>query len=156
MPHRRVPTTSILAILVLCGCASKQPAPAVAAKEEMQTEDLPRPSAATISDVMRAKTAWASSLLEAIAMRNYVLVENNAEALRKLSLESSFMVQDTVSYRALADRFRLEVAQLAADARAGNQREVEASYHRVTEACFHCHAHVRGERSTSDMSGKVS
>jgi hypothetical protein len=153
-----------LAVAFVAGCSSPParehggmpPAAANEPKESMQTEDMPRPAPATVADVMRAKTAWSGALLEAVAMRNYILIEKNAEALRDLGNEASFMVQDTVAYRALSDRFRLEVAQLAADARHRNQAAVEASYHRVVETCFRCHEYVRSERFFSDAPAAVS
>ena len=125
-------------------------------KEAMKTEDMPAPMPVTVQDIMRAKTAWASSLLEAVAMRNYDLIQHNADALRNLSEESAFVVQDTITYRAYSEQFRTEVASLADAARRANQAQVETGYMRVTETCFRCHEYVRSERFQSQMPGRVS
>ncbi|MDZ4755353.1 MAG: cytochrome c [Phycisphaerae bacterium] len=142
------------------GCATDKAANERSAssgrKEVMTTEDAPAPPPATAHDIMRAKTAWAASLLEAIAMRNYELVQDNADALRQLSEETSFIVQDTVTYRAYSEQFRTEVAALADAARRRDQAQVEAGYARVTESCFQCHEYVRSERFQSPMPGRVS
>ncbi|MFO0826779.1 MAG: hypothetical protein U0572_01410 [Phycisphaerales bacterium] len=149
----------VLATLTACTSPSPKPeatAPPSRAPEEMKSEDLPAPQPANVRELMRAKTAWAAALLEAVAMRNFAMVESNAEALRKLSLESAFMVQDTVTYRTYGEQFRMEVAQLAEAARRGDQGAVESGYERVTESCFRCHAYVRSEQFHSGMPGRVS
>lgn len=147
------------AILSLVACDSQPKVKGAAppkAPDEMKAEDAPAPMPVSVQDIMRAKTAWASALLEAVAMRNYELVENNAEALRRLSEETAFVVQDTVTYRAYSDQFRSEVAGLRDAAKRANQQQVEAAYLRVTETCFRCHEYVRSERFRSGMPGRVS
>lgn len=149
--------------LLLVGCASDTatrtsevpPAPTTPS-DEMKAEDLPAPMPVSVQDVMRAKTAWSSSLLEAVAMRDYDLIQHNADALRRLSEEAAFIVQDTVTYRAYSEQFRTEVAALADAARRANQAQVETGYMRVTETCFRCHEYVRSERFHSQMPGRVS
>jgi cytochrome c556 len=147
-------------LLALSACESQpKPQPTTATPtrtDEMKAEDAPAPMPVSVQDIMRAKTAWASALLEAVAMRNYELVENNAEALRRLSEETAFVVQDTVTYRAYSDQFRSEVAGLRDAATRSNQQQVEAAYLRVTETCFRCHEYVRSERFRSGMPGRVS
>lgn len=152
-------TVSIMsALLVSWGCDSvkAQRAPdATAPKEAMRSEDLTAAPPPDMASVMRSKVAWSSSLLEAVAMRNYDLVASNADALKRISEQSGFLAQDTVAYRTLAQQFRTAVTQLAADARDGNQAAVEASYVRVTESCFHCHTHMRAERFGAEMPGRT-
>ncbi len=153
-----------LAVLLLAGCQSEpKSAPSTAAApphedphEEMKTEDAPAAPPASLRELMLAKTAWAGALLESISMQDYERVETNAEALRRVSEDSNFLVQDTVTYRAYSDAFRKAVAQLATDARAHNQSAIEADYHAVTESCFHCHAYVHQERLHGQMPGRVS
>lgn len=148
-----------IAAAQLCGCAashteSTEAAGRPAPRESMAAEDTPNSAPANLRVVMQAKTAWASSLLEAISSRDYRHVESNAEALRKLSLESGFLAQDTLAYRTLADEFRQEVSILAQRARDRDQPGVETSYHRVTAACFRCHEYVSSERYQNSMPGR--
>lgn len=133
---------------VLAACASSK-------HESMTSEDLPLPAHDNLNTVMRSKTAWAGSLLEAVAMRDYDRVETNAEALRKLSQDSSFLVQDTLSYRTLAEEFRQEVTLLGTAAKRRDQADVETAYQRVTSACFRCHSYVGSERFQSSMPGRA-
>lgn len=153
---------------LLCGCASSSPKytttaydtapPASTAKtttkESMASEDIANTPPANLRVVMQAKTAWASSLLEAVSSRDYARIASNAEALRTLSLESGFLVQDTLAYRTLATEFRQEVTLLGQRAADRDQSGVEASYHRVTAACFRCHEYVNSERYQSSMPGR--
>jgi cytochrome c556 len=152
-------TVSASALALAIGCAStdgKDAAPKPPSSEPMRADGIPLPPRGDLQGIMRAKAAWAAALLEAVSMRDYALVEQNAEALRQLSLESRFVVQDTVAYRASIAEFRSSVTQLATAAEAKDQEAVEAAYHRVTQSCFHCHALVRGERIGSGMPGRVS
>lgn len=157
---------------LLCGCASSstthtattydtappatapKEAPAGTGKESMTSEDIASTPPANLRVVMQAKTAWASSLLEAVSSRDYARIASNAEALRTLSLESGFLVQDTLAYRTLATEFRQEVTILGQRAADRDQSAVEASYHRVTAACFRCHEYVNSERYQSSMPGR--
>jgi len=139
-----------------CDSANTQRArDATPSKEAMKSEDIPALPPPDMASVMRSKVAWSSSLLEAVAMRNYDLVASNADALKRISEQSGFIAQDTAAYRTLAEQFRTAVSRLAADARDGNQAAVEASYVRVTESCFHCHRHMRAERFGADMPGRT-
>lgn len=82
-------------------------------KESMTSEDIASTPPANLRVVMQAKTAWASSLLEAVSSHNYAHIASNAEASgTAFSLESGFLVQDTLAYRTLATEFRQEVTIL--------------------------------------------
>jgi cytochrome c556 len=123
-------------------------------KESMEGEDVMAVPPENLRVVMQAKTAWASSLLEAISTRDYERIQSNSEALRKLSLDAGFIAQDTLAYRTLAEEFRQEVTLLADRANARDQSGIENSYHRVTAACFRCHEYVNSERYFSSMPGR--
>lgn len=138
--------------LLSAGCTSHGQA---AKTERMTSEDAPMPPPENLRVVMQSKTAWTGSLLEAVATRDYDRVVTNAEALRKLSLDAGFIAQDTLSYRTLAEEFRTEVGGLAEAARRRDQADVESSFHRVTAACFRCHAYVGSERYQSSMPGRA-
>ncbi len=126
----------------------------VTARESMEGEDVMATPPANLRVVMQAKTAWASSLLEAISTRDYERIQSNSEALRTLSLDAGFIAQDTLAYRTLAEEFRQEVTLLADRAKARDQSGIENSYHRVTAACFRCHEYVNSERYFSSMPGR--
>ena len=151
---RSMMTGSIL-FLLLVSCDSPQQ-DAKTTKEVMHSDDVslasPPPDMMT---VMRSKVSWSSSLLEAVATRDYERVATNADALQRLSMESGFIAQSTLAYRTLAEQFRNDVSKLATNARKRDQRAVEADYIRVTESCFHCHEHVRAERLKSGLPGST-
>jgi hypothetical protein len=150
----RTPIIASLVCGLLVACETTPHDDQVASKQPTSVARAVSPPPNMVQ-VMHAKVAAASTLLEAIASSNYDRVANSADELRRISLDSGFMAQDTLAYRTFASHFREEVTKLAADARRADQAAIEADYHRVTESCFECHGHVRSERFQSDMPGRT-
>lgn len=111
---------------------------------------------ATIATLMHRKVECASTLLVAISLRDYPSVERSAEELRSISEQGAFIVHDTLTYRALSDTFRRDVALLATHAHDRNQEAMESDYHRITATCFDCHTHVRDERAKGALPGRMA
>lgn len=166
---QRIPLMPTVALLVLVGCASDAKQAATAPSQRAESGlGSPAPAASppvtpptgtdveAISEIMSMKVVFAAPLLQAIATRDYATIERNAKELGELSTQAAFIVQDTVTYRALCETFRNEVTRLAADARRADQTAVEADYHRVAAACFNCHTHVRDERIKGTLPGRVA
>ena len=109
-----------------------------------------------VAEIMSMKVVFAAPLLQAVSVRDCATIEANAEELRKLSLSTAFAVSDTVAYRALSESFRRDVTALAEAARARDHVAAEAAYLRVAASCFSCHHHVREERATGNLPGRLT
>lgn len=109
-----------------------------------------------VAEIMSMKVVFAAPLLQSISMRDYATIATNAEELRKLSMSTAFAVSDTVAYRALSESFRRDVTALANAAKALDHAGTEAAYLRVAASCFSCHNHVREERETGNLPGRLT
>lgn len=151
---------SLLAPLLVVACTATPPKESTAPPKRSGPETMASEEVAVrradLASVMQSKVAYSAALLSAIALHDYPQLERNAEELRVLSLEASFIVHDTVTYRAMSESFRAEVTSLAAHARERNQAAIEEDYRRLTDTCFRCHAYVREERFRGSLPGRVS
>ncbi len=158
MPHALRPTllAASLATIAMSSCT----APARTASAPSGSE----PTAATTSphqpidmaDVMKAKLVFTESIVNGLARGDLAQVAASAEAMRELSERASWRVQDTVTYIALSEVFRSQLATLAADAREGRRSDLVNDYIAVTNTCLACHSYLSRERQEQDMPGRIS
>ena len=109
-----------------------------------------------MADVMKAKLVFTESIVNGLARGDLAQVAASADAMRELSERASWRVQDTVTYVALSEVFRSQLATLAADARAGHRADLVNDYVAVTNTCLACHSYLSRERQEQDMPGRIS
>lgn len=109
-----------------------------------------------MNDVMQAKLLHTQAIVEGMALGNMRQVEVNAEALHELSLRSSWMAHDTVTYVAMSDTFRDNVMTMWQHAEADHPDAVMDSYLAMAKTCLDCHTYLREERRFLDAPGRRS
>jgi hypothetical protein len=133
----------------------KAPGESAAASEQKPADRTTAPDPLTLS-IMRAKLMHAHVLLEAVTLKDFPRIEQNAAALKALSEESDWHVHATLSYRIFSEQFQ-EVTD--AMEKHAQQRDVEAvarDYAQMTAACFDCHGYLRREGLIKDLPGAIS
>lgn len=89
------------------------------------------------------------------AMRR-ATIESSANRLYDISTESSWLVQETVAYTALAESFQEVTLQLASHAREMDLEACEHTYIKLTESCVKCHDYLREEALQRQMPGRIT
>ncbi|HRP62170.1 MAG TPA: hypothetical protein PK400_02635 [Phycisphaerales bacterium] len=109
-----------------------------------------------MNDVMHAKLVHTQAIVEGLAIGDLRQVRLNAEQLQLVSMESTWMVHDTVAYVALSDDFRAIARALAEHAAANDLNAATTSYAALTNSCIACHTYLRQERLLRDAPGRLS
>jgi hypothetical protein len=110
----------------------------------------------TVPEVMQAKLAHAQAVLEGIVQANYVQIEGNAAALKRISQGGDWLVQESPAYFAFSSEFRNICDDLVNHARGQNLQAVAVDYVNLTNSCLACHSFLRRERQTKDIHGRIS
>ncbi len=95
---------------------------------------------------MRLKLEPAKEILEAIALEHYAGILTNAERIRQLALDESWMVIQTEDYLRQSDEFRRSVGLIAEAARNENLDGATLGYMQMTLNCVQCHRQIRSRR----------
>lgn len=95
---------------------------------------------------MRLKLEPAKEILEAIALEHYEGILTNAERIRQLALDESWMVIQTEDYLRQSDEFRRSVGLIAEAARNENLDGATLGYMQMTLNCVQCHRQIRSRR----------
>ena len=136
-------------------CTAPERVPASQAAEADPAPSSPH-EPIDMADVMKAKLVFTESIVNGLARGDLSQVAASADAMRELSERASWRVQDTVTYVALSEVFRSQLATLAADARAGHRADLVNDYVAVTNTCLACHSYLSRERQEQDMPGRIS
>jgi hypothetical protein len=99
--------------------------------------------------IMKKKLEHAQKLLEGIAVRDYDLIEKNADSLMLLSKKAEFLVLKTPDYTMYSDDFRRNAEKTARMAREKNLDGAALAYVALTMNCVNCHKYVREVRMAS-------
>jgi hypothetical protein len=128
--------------------AARGPIPDDVARDDQRRRDL--------RNIMQAKLAYSTGLLESIALEDFSRIEYNAIELHWLSRQSDWDVHDTVSYGIFSGKFQ-EVMEAIADSAARHDIDAAAAgYRRMTASCLDCHAYLRKEGLVKDLPGVVT
>ena len=95
---------------------------------------------------MRLKLEPAQEILEAIALEHYEGILSNAERIRQLALDESWMVIQTEDYLRQSDEFRRSVGLIAEAARNENLDGATLGYMQMTLNCVQCHRQIRSRK----------
>lgn len=93
--------------------------------------------------LMQAKLEHSKALLEGLATEDFARLENHANELTLLSLETDWNVIQTGEYRRLSEDFRRSTTSLTEAAKAKNLDGATLAYVGVTMKCVECHKYVR-------------
>ena len=150
--------TLLAALLLACAALSCTAPERTTAPKAAEAEPAPSSPHQPIdmADVMKAKLVFTESIVNGLARGDLAQVAASADAMRELSERASWRVQDTVTYVALSEVFRSQLATLAADARAGHRSSLVNDYVAVTNTCLACHSYLSRERQEQDMPGRIS
>lgn len=156
MSHPRRPTllAASLAAISLVACTAPERTASAPAANEPAASSPHQPI--DMADVMKAKLVFTESIVNGLARGDLAQVAASADAMRELSERASWRVQDTVTYVALSEVFRSQLATLAADARAGRRGDLVNDYVAITNTCLACHSYLSRERQEQDMPGRIS
>ncbi|MCA9283957.1 MAG: cytochrome c [Phycisphaerales bacterium] len=140
---------------LLSGCATQKEANAGSAAADGPMVP-PRSPHERVLDIMDAKLAYTQSVLQGVVLADFGQIQHNAQELANLSREARFMVEDSIAYALLSDRFRTSATQLAQDAAKEDLEAVTRGYTALVGSCVDCHRHLQQERIDNDMPGRVS
>lgn len=99
---------------------------------------------------MRLKLEPAKKLLEGIALKDFTMIRKNAEEIRKLTLDESWMIRQTAEYQQESQRFQKAMLLLS---KAAEDEDLDAStvaYMQVTLNCVRCHDALRDSKKSSN------
>ena len=144
--------TATLALLAaLCSCASTNNGETHATTGEAAHIDR-----AKLERMMRDKLDQSGRLLGALSLADFATIESAANHLYDISTESSWLVQETVAYTALAESFQELTLQLASHARDQDLEACEVAYLKLAESCVKCHEYLREEALQRQMPGRIT
>jgi len=138
---------TFVAIICIPGCASSP---------NGETGDAATLDRARLERMMLEKLDHSSKLLGALSLADFETIEHSANRLYDISSESSWLIQETVAYTALAESFREITLQLAASAREQDLEACEQTYLKLTESCVKCHDYLRQEALGRQMPGRIT
>ncbi len=107
---------------------------------KLQSQDPPRVASGAF---MKLKLEPAKKILEGIALKNFEMIQKNAEEIRKLTLDEGWMVRQTLEYRKESQKFQKTMTLLS---RAAKEEDLEAAslaYMQMTMNCVRCHELMR-------------
>ena len=154
-PFRSTLLAPSLLAVAAASCTAPEKAPAPPTADAAPAASFPH-QPIDMADVMKAKLVFTESIVNGLARGDLAQVAASADAMRELSERASWRVQDTVTYVALSEVFRSQLATLAADARAGHRSSLVNDYVAVTNTCLACHSYLSRERQEQDMPGRIS
>ena len=155
--HRQQATAIAGLVLITLAYACSAPDRQTVSTESMVSDRASAPhEPLDLKNIMQAKLVFTESIVNGLARGDLVQVAASAEAMRELSERASWRVHDTVTYVALSEVFRSQLATLAADARDSRREALVGDYVAVTNTCLACHDYLSRERQEQDMPGRIS
>ncbi|MCA9191979.1 MAG: cytochrome c [Planctomycetales bacterium] len=130
MRYRWILTATVLLAVIGVGSVALQ----------VHSQEAPRVRSGAF---MRLKMEPAKNVLEGIALGNFQMIRQNAEEIRKLTLDEGWMVKQTQQYRAESEKFQKAMLLLS---RAAKEEDLDAcvlAYMQVTMNCVRCHELLR-------------
>jgi hypothetical protein len=103
----------------------------------------------TLRLIMQRKLDQAHSILEALIAEDYETLEDSAGALRALSEEAGWFVNQTPEYAERSTAFRASVAEIEASAKEKDLERAALGYVDMTLQCVRCHRFLRGSARAS-------
>jgi hypothetical protein len=104
------------------------------------------PGTAERAAFMRLKLQPAKEILEGVSLEHYEGILANAERIRQLTLDESWMVIQTEDYRRESDEFRRSVTLIAEAAKNENLDGATLAYMQMTLNCVRCHRQIRSQK----------
>jgi hypothetical protein len=101
-----------------------------------------------VSELMRKKLGHAQKVLEGIALNDFDMILNHADALMQLTKEIEWRVIKTPRYEVQSNEFRRSVESLQEKATQKNLDGAALGYVELTLSCVKCHKYVREVRMT--------
>lgn len=98
------------------------------------------------STFMKLKLKSAQDVLGAIAVNDFDLMENGAQALVLLSKKAEFQLMKTEEYQQHSDAFRRHAEEIRQAARNKNPDAAALGYVQMTLTCVKCHKYIRSVR----------
>lgn len=98
----------------------------------------------TLERIMQRKLDYAHALLEGVILEDYDGLRESAAALRTLSEEAGWFVNETAEYAERSAAFRRAVAQIETAAKDRGSEGAALGYVDMTLQCVQCHRHLRG------------
>jgi hypothetical protein len=98
--------------------------------------------------LMQQKLERSQKVLEGIAVKDFDLIEKNADELILISKKAEWRVLQTPDYVLHSDDFRRNADAIVKAARAKNLDGAALAYVQLTMSCVNCHKHVREVRMT--------
>lgn len=93
--------------------------------------------------IMQEKLDHSQKVLEGLAVRDFDLIERNADELIILSKKAEWRVLKTPEYTLYSDAFRRQAADLVRASKDKNLDGAALAYLDLTMSCVRCHKHVR-------------
>jgi hypothetical protein len=101
-----------------------------------------------VSELMRKKLEHAQRVLEGIALNDFDMILNHADALMQLTKEIEWRAIKTPRYEVQSNEFRRAVENLQEKATQKNLDGAALGYVELTLSCVKCHKYVREVRMT--------
>jgi len=105
--------------------------------------------------LMKKKLAASQKLLEGLALNDFTIIRENADALHDISREAGFKSLKTPRYELYADEFQQTTEKLSKSAKDKNLDAAALAYVDLTLSCVKCHQHVREVRMTKRDDGPI-
>lgn len=104
--------------------------------------------------IMKQKLTSAQKVLEGLAVKDFDLIEKNADNLMILSKKAEWQILKTPEYTLQSDDFRRNVEKLAKMSKNKNLDGAALAYVQITMNCVNCHNYVREVRVAAGDSPK--
>jgi hypothetical protein len=101
-----------------------------------------------VSELMKKKLQHSQKVLEGIAVKDFKLIERNAEDLMQISKLAEWRVLKTPQYEVHSNDFRRTTEALIENAKKRNLDAAALNYVDMTLTCVRCHSYVREIRMT--------
>lgn len=93
--------------------------------------------------LMQLKLGHSQKVLEGLAIRNFDMIERNADELILLSKKAEWQLLQTPDFVRHSDEFRRNADTIVKAAKDKNLDGAALGYVQLTMSCVNCHKHVR-------------
>ena len=115
----------------------------VPGRAQRQLGETPR---VNVGVLMQQKLKSSQSILKGLALEDYALIEQEAQRLSLLSLDTGWNIIQTKDYTHMSVEFREAAEQIRNSAEEKNLDGAGLGYFKLTMTCIDCHRHVRKVR----------
>jgi hypothetical protein len=92
---------------------------------------------------MKEKSRYSQQILDGLALKDFAMIAQGAEALARVSAQAEFQMRKTPEYLRYSEEFRQTATSLARHAREKNLDGATFTYVQLTVNCVNCHMHLR-------------